>query len=197
MPSHGIALSPLSQQIVHEIRYRDTEIMLLLGNGMPSCINSPRSVHATSFLRRSINRLALVCMVLGTAAAAVHQDHARRLSDASVGQGVVPLEDLIVQLHHFPVVQIGYFEDGSHVGVESSHDLTDGVRRRRRSKGLQQPRIHQGQFTRVLHVSTSTVVRARGQEPCSPTGLGRPTGSHRSVGSLSSFWPTSSSYTCM
>ena len=44
--------------------------------------------------------------------AVVHHDHARRLFDASVGQGVVPLQDPIVQLRLSPVVQIGSFEDG-------------------------------------------------------------------------------------
>ena len=40
----------------------------------------------------------------------------------------------------FPIVKIGSFENGGHVDVESSHDLTDRVRRRRRwSKDFQQP----------------------------------------------------------
>ena len=44
---------------------------LLPTTGTPSCISSPRAVHAISLLRCSIKRLALACMVLGTVAKTV------------------------------------------------------------------------------------------------------------------------------
>ena len=91
-------------------------VTLLPGTGTPSCIYSPRSDHATSFLRRSINCLVLYCMVLRTVATRSSTsfgassdavalvgigsssfDHASRCFDASIRQIVVPLQDLIVQ----------------------------------------------------------------------------------------------------
>ena len=61
--------------------------MLLPGTGVPPCINSPRSVHDSWVLRRSINFLALTFMVFGTLSTVSTSSPCMTLPTVSVGGG--------------------------------------------------------------------------------------------------------------
>ena len=113
-----------------------------------------------------------------------YRDHAYRFLDAFIDQDVVSLQHLIIQRDLGPVVEVLSIEDGLHLVVEGLHLLTYGVRwRRRRTKRIQQPRIHQGHIACVFHASTSYRAaprEARVERQNSPTALGRPIGNLRS-----------------